>query len=268
MWLYLLLLLVVVGILLLLNQTTPLKLTRQGAATVTKPSATSTGLVSGRYRIWVPGQDDNGDPGRYYMVAYGVGRQQSSVITDAANIEGGDILPPALNPVGGTIFFYFRPEGDVGDLNGTNIPLYLAPIGGIANTAFTDYFNVQVLKDKLIFTPSGPNFAGAVVSVCNDPAQCIPKLMRFSNSVGGTVFNYEAHDDGYRVYQDGEPKDYVIVGNPICPAGALPEGAAKPIMDAYNFVVTNCASLPANQPGGPRMAIVSPASASSLHFTK
>lgn len=207
-------------------------------------------VVNGRYRIWAAGVDPEGNKGRYYLVAYGVGKQQTADI------------------VGGAIFFYFRANDDTTELTADTVPLYLSPLGGIVDTTFTEYFDVRFVQDKVIINPSGASFAGTTVSVCNDSSQCIPKILHFKNTVGGTVFMYERHEDGFRLYENAINRAYVIVGNPLCPVGMLADGVAQPIVDTYNVVRAACASIPTGQSGGPRFAIISTKDASTLHFAK
>jgi hypothetical protein len=254
MWLALLLAVVVFVTLLILR---PVR--SQGSVARALPPAA---LVSGEYRIWVPGVDEDGQEGRYYLVAYGTGKQQSQATASDSSVSS------AILPVSGLLFFYFRPAGDVGGITALTAPLYLNPIGGIANTAFTDSFKVQLLGGKMLIAPSGTNFANTALSICNDATQCIPGLVRFDNRIGSTVFNYEREAGGYRVYQDGEPRNYLIVGNPLCPVGTAPAEAPQLVLDAYQFIRRSCAALPSGQPGGPRFATVSATSASILHFAK
>jgi len=262
MWLILLVLLVVIGAILILKQGTVVRDVKQST------TASTARLATGRYRIWTTGVDADGNKGRYYLVAYGAGTQQSTAIADALSSENAKPLPDALAKVRGLMFYYFRPDGDVGELTVANAPLYISPLGGVVNTTFTDYFNVQVLRDKVLIAPSGKTFANTAISVCNDASQCTPGILRFSNDIGSTVFTYEGQDDGFRMYQDGEPKSYFIVGSPLCPANPTFATPGEVGANIYNFTVKVCASLPNNETGGPLLATVSSSSASILHFTK
>lgn len=215
-------------------------------------------VISDRYRVWVTGKNEKGEDGRYYLVAYGLGKKETSTLDPDA----------PLISVGGTTFFYFRPAGDEGTLTTENAAIYLAPIGGIANTTYTEYFSITSVGSQITLAPSGTNFGSAPLSVCNDASQCVPKILRFNNGIGASIFESEVKDDGYLIYQLGNgEKNYIIVGNTLCPAGELPPGTAAPIVAIHNFTATNCASLPGQQ-GGPRMAIVGPEPTSVLHFAK